>query len=87
MRKTFIEKAKRNIERFLGFVPENHEIHPEDIARARLEPESFDRVPRSSDTNRRFTRGHIGIASGWHPGFAESHGHPGALDGGLDTGE
>lgn len=44
LRKSFIEKAKRNIRRFLGYEPENHEIYPEDIARARLEPESFDRV-------------------------------------------
>ena len=44
VRKSFIAKARRNIERFLGGPPPNHEIRPEDVARARLEPESFDRV-------------------------------------------
>jgi len=44
IRADFIRRAVRNIERWLGYVPENHEIHHEDIARAQVEPGSFDRV-------------------------------------------
>ncbi len=44
IRADFIRRAVRNIERWLGHVPENHEIHNEDIARAQVEPGSFDRA-------------------------------------------
>lgn len=44
VRKSFIDKARRNIERFFGYSPKNHIIYPEDITRARIEPGYFDRV-------------------------------------------
>lgn len=44
IRADFIRRAVRNIERWLGYIPENHEIHNEDIARAQVEPGSFDRA-------------------------------------------
>ncbi len=65
IRHSFIQKAKRNIERYFGYEPENHIIHCEDITRARIESESFDRVFLDLPTP---TEGLASASAGLKPG-------------------